>query len=87
MTRQKLVDAALALPLFGALLIMPPFVLVLVDATTILGIPAIVLYLFGAWVLLIVAGRRLSRRLGRIADPGPDPAPPTTMPPVPDADR
>ena len=46
-----------------------------------------ILYLFGAWVLLIVAGRRLSRRLGRIADPGPDPAPPTTMPPVPDADR
>lgn len=88
MTRQRLHDAALALPALGTLLIMPPFVLVLVDAADLGGIPAIVLYLFGVWVALIVAGFRLSRRLGALADPEPDSDQPD-MPAGqrPDADR
>ncbi|MQX36510.1 hypothetical protein [Roseospira navarrensis] len=47
-------DLAILLPVFGTLLLMPPIVALTVPGGMLWGIPAIVLYLFGVWALLIV---------------------------------
>ncbi len=48
-TRERLV----ALFLFGMILFIPPFINIFNTPTRILGIPALYLYLFSAWMLLI----------------------------------
>lgn len=63
MTRQKARDAALLLPLFGLLLLMPPFVGLLQGVAGFAGIPAVALYIFIVWAALIAVGMLLSRRL------------------------
>jgi len=63
MPRQKLRDAAFILPVFGLILIMPPFVDIFFSARLLGGIPVILLYIFGVWTLLIVLGWLLSRRM------------------------
>lgn len=68
MTRQKARDAALLLPLFGLLLLMPPFVGLLKGVAGFAGIPAIALYVFVIWAALISAGFLLSRRLAEQQD-------------------
>lgn len=65
MDRQKLRDAALVLPVFGLILFMPPFVGLFGGADATGGVPAIALYLFGVWAVLIALSALLSRRLGR----------------------
>ncbi len=57
-------DAAFALPLFGLVLVAPPFANLFVTDLTILGAPVIGVYLFTVWAVLIYCARRLSRRLG-----------------------
>ena len=61
MDRRKLQSAALFLTIFGAMLMMPPLVL-LFDARM-LGVPTEVLYLFSVWLALILATRWFSQRL------------------------
>lgn len=62
----RLRDAAVLLPLLGLLAWMPP-VIGLFDASgRILGVPLIVAWLFGVWLVLIVVAFWFSRRL----DPG-----------------
>ena len=80
MTRQKARDAALLLPFFGLLLLMPPFVGLFEGVAGLLSIPAVALYIFIVWAILIWAGFLLSRRLHT------DPAPPPNAAgsPVPD---
>jgi hypothetical protein len=63
MTRQKARDAALLLPLFGLLLLLPPFVGLMQGVAGFAGVPAIVLYIFVIWAALIAAGILLSGRL------------------------
>lgn len=65
MDRQKLRDAALVLPVFGLVLFMPPFAGLFVGDGALAGVPAVVIYIFGAWAVLILLGVLLSRRLGR----------------------
>lgn len=68
--RRRLIASMLALAIFGALLLLPPLVYVFNQPVSHLGIPQIVIYLFGVWLLLIVGTAALSRLLPReTADP------------------
>lgn len=76
--RARLRDAAVLLPFVGLLLLMPPFIgLVPLDAR-VAGIPALFLYVFGVWAVLIVLAALLAHRLqGSERRPlAPPPAPP-----------
>lgn len=75
-------DAAVALPLFGLLLLMPPLISLFATGLEIGGVPLIVLYVFGVWIALIVCTALLARHLdpGRseevgYPEPEPDPVP------------
>lgn len=71
MSAQKARDAILAVTVFGALLLLPP-VLPFFDRTvSVLGMPLIVVYVFGVWIALIVAAWALSRRLPELPRAGP----------------
>lgn len=61
--KRKLENIALALPVFGAALILPPIVSVFATDARVFGTPVIVVYLFSIWLLFIVATFVLSRRL------------------------
>jgi hypothetical protein len=63
MNRRKLNSAALALSGLGALLIMPPLVLLFNERTRLFGVPAEVIYLFLAWLVLIVGAAWFSTRI------------------------
>lgn len=65
MDNRRLRDAALLLPLGGALLFLPPYVQVFDQGVTILGVPLLQVYLFGIWLLGIVLTALLSRQLVR----------------------
>lgn len=73
MPNRRLRDAALLLPLAGALLLLPPYIRVFDQDVTVLGLPLLHVYLFGIWLLGIVLTAMLSRRLARhIAAPTED---------------
>ena len=61
--RRKLITSMLALTIFGTLLLVPPLVFVFNQPINHLGIPQIVLYLFGVWLLLILVTAALTRLL------------------------
>ena len=63
--RRRLETAALFLPLFGALLIVPPLIGVFNLPFAILGMPIVAIYLFAVWIGLIGATALLSRHLAR----------------------
>lgn len=65
--RRRLIDAARVLPVFGAFLLLVPSVLVArgTPGTT----SAMMLFVFGAWIALIVGGGLIARYLHR-TDPG-----------------
>lgn len=63
MERRKLQSAALFLTIFGAMLIMPPLVLLFNATTRVFGVPTQVIYLFAVWLALIIATRWFSQRL------------------------
>ncbi len=60
---RKRVSAMLALTVFGALLLVPPLVLVFNQPISHFGVPQIVIYLFLVWLGLIVGTAWLSRTL------------------------
>ena len=63
---RRLRDLARTLPVLGALALMPPFVALVAGAGgRFLGMPGIVVYLFGLWLALIAAAFALARALGR----------------------
>lgn len=65
-------DAAVALPLFGLLLLMPPLITLFALNLDLAGVPLIVIYVFGVWIALIICAALLARRLdpGRDEEPG-----------------
>lgn len=65
MNRQKLVAAALLLPLFGFLLFQPPWISLFPPDVSIGGVPLQVAYLFAVWLALIAASILLNRALAR----------------------
>lgn len=78
-------SAAVALPLLGLFLLMPPIVTLFAHGVGFAGVPLIVVYVFGVWAALIVCAGLLAWRLrpvpGSEADaaegqepPAPDPA-------------
>lgn len=83
MTPRRAVEAAFLLPVLGAILFLPPVTLIVSGAAGALGLPLFVPYLFGVWILLIVAAWRLSRRLQRheasLAERRAVPAPPDRL--------
>jgi hypothetical protein len=70
--RRRIETAALVLPIFGALLIVPPLIGVFNLPVALFGIPLIAIYLFAVWIGLIGATAMLSRRLGRTGGGGED---------------
>lgn len=73
--RQRTRDAALVLPILGAFLLISPAASVFNSTSTVLGLPVVVLYVFGVWLGLILAAIGLARRLSAdddrplVADP------------------
>lgn len=63
--RRRRRDAAAVLPLFGTLLLLPPFVNLFARNALLFGIPLEVVYLFGVWTALVLGALVVSRRLGR----------------------
>lgn len=81
----RLHDVAVLLPCVGLLLLMPPFIGLFSPRLTVLGIPVLVLYLFGVWALLIAAAAVLARRLDppdAVPRSGLDAPPDTAAPPA-----
>jgi O-antigen/teichoic acid export membrane protein len=60
---QRVRDAAWLLPLAGLALLMPPFVTLFTGDADVLGVPRIIVYVFGVWLALIGAAALLARRL------------------------
>ena len=65
MSWQKARDGILVLTIFGALGFLPPILPFFDRPISLFGMPLIVLYLFGAWLVLIALAYWLSRRLPR----------------------
>lgn len=63
MDARKLQSASLFLTIFGAMLILPPLVLLFNVRARLLGVPVEVIYLFTVWIGLIAATAWFSRRL------------------------
>lgn len=61
--RQKIKGMAVALPIFGTILLIPPLTQIFATEATGFGIPLVVLYLFCVWVVLISASFFISRRI------------------------
>lgn len=70
LTQRKLVGGMLLLVVLGGALMLPPLVYVFNQPLTILGVPLIVLYLFGVWFLLIVGTAVMTRAIPQ--DPHPE---------------
>lgn len=67
--RRRRQDSAMLLPILGAFLLLSPIIWVFAQAGTILGLPAVFVYVFGVWLGLIILARRLARAFLR-DDPG-----------------
>jgi uncharacterized membrane protein YraQ (UPF0718 family) len=66
--RQRLIEMAFLLPWVGAFLLTPPVVLILQAWSRSTGFPLFIIYIFVCWLLLIVLGGILSRKLARLED-------------------
>lgn len=65
MNNQKLIAAALFLPLFGFFLFQPPWISLFAADASIGGVPLLIVYLFAVWLALIVFAFVLNRSLVR----------------------
>ncbi len=61
---RRLRDVAVLLPLLGLFAWMPPIIGLFSGNAHFFGVPVIVAWLFGVWVVLIASALALSRRLG-----------------------
>ncbi len=55
-------DAATLLPVAGAVLLLPPFILLFAANVWVAGIPLIVVYVFGVWAAIIFGAWLVARR-------------------------
>lgn len=67
--RAKLKGLAIALPVFGTILLVPPLTQIFVTKGTIFGVPLIVFYLFSIWIVLIGASFLISRKITDTDEP------------------
>ena len=65
---RRLQTAAVLLPVFGAMLFVPPLLGVFNVPAAFVGIPVVAIYLFSVWIGLIALTFILARRLGRDDD-------------------
>lgn len=65
MDRRRLEGAVFVLAVLGAMLLVPPLVLIFNQPISHFGIPQIVLYLFSVWLIMIIGSALLTRRLPR----------------------
>lgn len=70
--RKRSEGFAFFLPVLGAILIMPPLVLLFDVQADVFGIPVIVAYLFSVWLFLAIASFVLTRKLRRTEPSVPD---------------
>jgi len=71
---ERLRERALALPIGCLVLFSPPVLTMLGRPVSVAGVPLSYLYIFGAWLALILIGRHLARRLSATDAAGaPDP--------------
>ena len=56
-------DAAVLLPVAGAILLLPPFILVFAAPVLIVGIPLIVVYVFGVWASIVLGAFRVAQEV------------------------
>lgn len=66
----RLRERALALPVACLVLFSPPLLTMFGRPVSVAGVPLSYLYVFGAWLALILIGRRLARRLMPAAGSG-----------------
>lgn len=71
LSRQRLRSAAVVLPFLGAFLLLPPFLPLFTARVQLLGVPLIVVYIFGVWAALIALAWWLARRIGGEPEPPP----------------
>ena len=71
----RLRERALALPVACLVLFSPPLLTILGRPVSVAGVPLSYVYIFGAWLVLILVGRALARRLMPAIRPGPQAAP------------
>lgn len=64
-SKSKVRDRALMLPLLGLVFLVPPVADIFRMEVRLAGIPLTVVYLFTIWALLIIGAKVLSRDLGR----------------------
>ena len=67
--RRRWQDAAFVIPVFAALLLMPPFLNLFTIRRVIFGVPLEVVYLFAIWSALVIGAVVLSRHLPHQIDP------------------
>ncbi|MBK0399140.1 hypothetical protein H0I76_08065 [Limibaculum sp. M0105] len=60
---RKARDAALALPLIGMILTMPPVAQIFAIDAEIGGVPVVLGYVFGVWLLLVIGARATGKRI------------------------
>ena len=82
-TSAKHRDLAALLPLAGAFLFMSPLILAFNSIRLVFGLPVILLYVFGVWLLLILGAAWLARHLSE-EDPALPPSGDTAAAPAPD---
>lgn len=70
MERRKLESAVFVFTALGALLIVPPLVLIFNQPISHFGIPQIALYLFAVWLILIAGTAALTHFLPRAPEDG-----------------
>jgi hypothetical protein len=61
--RRKLENTALALSIFGAIMMVPPLLSIFNIDTRLFGAPLVVIYLFTLWIVLIGATAFISSKL------------------------
>lgn len=64
-------SAAVVLPLLGLFLLVPPLIALFAVPVRIAGVPLIVVYLFGVWLVLVLVAALLARWLSP-RPPAPD---------------
>ena len=67
----RLQAVAVLLPVLGVFLLMPPFVTLFTGSARPWGLPLVVAYVFGAWIVLLVGAYLLARRLRMRDEPPP----------------
>ena len=69
---RKREHAAFVLPVFGALLLLPPLINLLGGPQRLFGVPVKIVYLFLVWILLILGSVMISWRMPRSEKKPPD---------------